>query len=420
MKLKNKINIILNFKIFLILFIFGLISSVFSSERNFIVATIDRSPITYLDLKQKAKLIHFLSAKNNEYKNLNKYYNLSLESLISEKLLIKKALEFNKNILKLTEKDATKYILSKYNNSTKTFRNFLEKNDLSKSVVISNIQMEIIKKYLIGKMFEKEYDDYLKEISNDLENKKDEIDLEQIIIKVNNKNIELINSIDDRFELLSNNGYSFKEITNILSKNNLIKVSGGRSGWQNEKSFKLNIFNKLFQFPEGKILKEKFNNNINFLRIISKRVKGKLSSREQIVHLVKISYLKSKKNEINLKNFYMKNSDLSCKDFSTKLSKRKVYNSSLQKVNLTDFSEKLLLMIKKTNVKQITDPIFFGKENLQFYICSKININKKTNSQKVFNEKKLIQKVDILTKKILKILRKDAIIDIKIKINELS
>ncbi len=44
---------------------------------------------------------------------------------------------------------------------------------------------------------------------------------------------------------------------------------------------------------------------------------------------------------------------------------------------MTNFSEKLLLMIKKTNVKQFTDPIIFNKENIQFYICSKDNINKK-------------------------------------------
>ena len=103
-------------------------------------------------------------------------------------------------------------------------------------------------------MFEKEYDDYLKEISDDKENKKDEIDLEQIIIKINNKDIELINSIDDRINFLSNNGYSFKEIINVLSKNNLIKVSGGRSGWQ-DKNFKL-VWQKTFEFPEGKIIKK--------------------------------------------------------------------------------------------------------------------------------------------------------------------
>ena len=44
-------------------------------------------------------------------------------------------------------------------------------------------------------------------------------------------------------------------------------------------------------------------------------------------------------------------------------------------------------MINKTNVKQLTDPIIFDKENVQFYICSKININKNANSQKVYNEK---------------------------------
>ena len=418
MKLKNKINIIISLKIFLLLFIFGINSKVFSSEKNFVVATIDRSPITYLDLKQKAKLIHFLRTKNNEYKNLNKYFDLSLKSLISEKLLIKKALQFNKNILELTEKDAIKYIFSKYNNSPEAFKNFLDKNDLSRSVVISNVQIEIIKKYLIGKMFEKEYDDYLKEISNIPNN--NEIDIEQIIVKIDKKNSNMIHAIDDRISLLSNNGYSFKEITNILSKNNLIKVSGGRSGWQNKNNFKPNIFKKLFEFPEGKIIKEKFDNNLNYLRIIGKRVKGKRSNREQIIDLIRISYLKSKKNKTYLKKYLLKSSNLSCKDLYTKLREKKVFNLKFQKVNLSDFSEKLLLMINKTNIKQLTDPIIFDKENVQFYICSKININKNANSQKVYNEKKLIQKVDILTKKILKILKKDAIIDIKIQINEIS
>ena len=259
------------------------------------IATIDRSPITYFDLKQKAKLIHFLRTKNNEYKNLNKYFELSLESLISQKLLIKKAKEFNKNILELTQKDASKYILERYNNSIEVFENYLKKNNLSKSVVISNVQIEIIKKYLIGQMFEKEYDDYLEEISKISKNKNDEIDLEQIIIRVDKKNIKIINSIDEQINFLSNKGYSFKEISKILSKNNLIKVSAGRSGWQNKNNFKSNTFDKLFQFPEGKIIKEKFNDNLNYLRIISKRENGQLSSREQIIDLIRISYLNSKK-----------------------------------------------------------------------------------------------------------------------------
>ena len=60
MKSKNKIQFILNLKIFLILFIFGMSNKVFANEKYFVIATVDRSPITYFDLKQKAKLIHFL------------------------------------------------------------------------------------------------------------------------------------------------------------------------------------------------------------------------------------------------------------------------------------------------------------------------------------------------------------------------
>ena len=420
MKLKDQINIFVNLKFFLIAFIFVISNKTFSSEKNFVVATVDRSPITYFDLKQRAKLIYFLKNKESDYKNLNKYFELSLKNLISHQLLIKKATEFNKNILKLTEKDAFKYVLARHNNSTKDFEEFLKKNDLLKSVIISNIQIEIIKKYLIGKMFEKEYDDYLKEISNINKNKINEIDLEQIIVKVDNKNVNLIHSIDRQINNLSNQGYSFKEISQILSKNNLIKVTAGRSGWQNKKNFKSNVFEKLFQFREGKIIKEKFNDNLNYLRIISKRVNGKLSDREQIVDLIRLSYTNSNKNIINFNEFYKINSKLNCKDIYTKLSENKVFKLSFQKVNLTNFSEKILLMIKKTNVKKFTDPIIFNRENIQFYICSKIKINQKNPSQIVYEEKKLMQKVDILTNKILKILRKDAIIDLKMEINEIK
>ena len=269
-------------------------------------------------------------------------------------------------------------------------------------------------------MFQKEYDDYLKEISNISENKNDEIDLEQIIIKINKKNIDMINIIENQIDALSNQGYSFKEIAKILSKNKSLKVSAGRSGWQNKNNFNLNTFEKLFQFPEGKIIKEKLNNNLNYLRIISKRENGKFSNREKIINLIRLSYTNSKKDRKILEKFYEKNAKLNCEDFYSKLGELKVFKLDYQKENLTNFSEKILLLIDKTNVKKFTNPIVFNKENIQFYICSKKNINKKIKSQNIYDEKLLMQKVDVLTNKILKILKKDAIIDIKIKVNELN
>ena len=48
-----------------------------------------------------------------------------------------------------------------------------------------------------------------------------------------------------------------------------------------------------------------------------------------------------------------------------------------------------------------------------------ISNNKKIKSQNIYDEQLLMQKVEVLTNKILKILKKDAIIDVKIKVNEL-
>ena len=181
--------------------------------------------------------------------------------------------------------------------------------------------------------------------------------LNKLLLTLIKKNVDLMNSIEVQIESLSDQGYSFKEIVKILSKNKSLKLSGGRSGWQNKNNFKLNTFEKLFQFPEGEIIKEKFNNKLNYLRIISKRENGKFSNREQIIDLIRLSYKNSKKERINLQEFYEKNSKLSCKDFYSKLNELNIFNLNYQKENLTDFSEKILLLINKT-VKPIAPEIF--------------------------------------------------------------
>ena len=113
----------------------------------------------------------------------------------------------------------------------------------------------------------------------------------------------------------------------------MIKVSAGRSGWQNKNNFKSNLFEKLFQFPEGKIMKEKFNNNLNYVRIISKREKGKLSNREQIIDLIRISYTDTKKDKLNIKEF--KKIQTQVVRLYTKLKGLNVY-TELSKENLTN------------------------------------------------------------------------------------
>ena len=76
-------------------------------------------------------------------------------------------------------------------------------------------------------------------------------------------------------------------------------------------------------------------------------------------------------------------------------------------------------MILNTNVKEFTDDLILNKESIMFYICKK-SLTEKPNSDGKQYDKQVMKKVNVLTKKILKILKKDAIIDIKININELT
>ena len=419
MKLKNNKNFI--YKLAVLVFLLLVNNKTFSNEKNYVIATIDRVPITLIDLKEKAKLIYFFRNKKNDYKNINKYFEISLNELISDNLLIKKAEQFNKNILQLTKRDAEKFILARHQNSSKVLNRFLTKNGLSSEVYISKIQIEIIKKFLIGKMFQKEYDDYLNEINEITKKNKsaDKIDIEQILVKGKVNNTKIINNVEKQINNLSANGYSFKEIANIISKNKNIKVSAGRSGWQGKKGFRENTFNKLLQLPEGEIIKEKGKQNLNYLRIISKRIEGKFSNREQIIDLIRISYLNSSKNKMNLENLKKTISNASCKDIYSRLNKIKTIKVDFQKINLTNFSEKILTMILNTNVKEFTDDLILNKESIMFYICEK-SLTDKPNSDGKQYDKQVMKKVNVLTKKILKILKKDAIIDIKININELT
>ncbi len=416
-----KLNNLISIKLLLIIFVlFCLTNKGFANKKNFVIATVDRVPITYIDLKERAKLIYFLKNRKNDYKNLKSYYHISLKKLISDKLLISKATEFNDQIEQLTKKDANEYILSRYQNSSEVLEKFLKENSISKEIYISNIQIEIIKKFLIGKMFEKEYEDYLKEINKSFNIKKklDEIDLEQIIVNSKVSNLKLINKIDNQIYNLSDLGYSFKEIANIISKNKDVQISAGRSGWQNISNFNPDAFKKLFKLPEGKIIREKSNKKLNYIRIIGKRSKGKPSKREQVTDLIRINFLNQNKKSLILNSILKVNSNLSCKDIYFKLGKLNKIKTSYNKINLMDLSEKILNIIQNTDVKKFTKPLILNQESILFYICDKTQLQKK-QPDRVLYEKKILEKVNTLTRKIIKMLKKDAIIVIKIKINEL-
>ena len=78
----------LNFKlIFFIFFIFFIcFKNVFSKE-NYIVTTVNKLPITKLDILNRSKLIAYSINNDFTLKNLDNYYNQALRTLINEKII---------------------------------------------------------------------------------------------------------------------------------------------------------------------------------------------------------------------------------------------------------------------------------------------------------------------------------------------
>ena len=92
-KTVNKLNIIINFLNLKFLFLIILFSIyIFKhaiSEENYIVTIVNKIPITKVDIFNRAKLISVLVDKKSEIKNIENYYNQSLQTLINEKIIDK-------------------------------------------------------------------------------------------------------------------------------------------------------------------------------------------------------------------------------------------------------------------------------------------------------------------------------------------
>ena len=88
----------LNFKLifFIFLFFIMLLKNAFSKE-NFIVTTVNKLPITKLDIVNKAKLIAYSIDNNSNLKNLKNYYNQALKTLINEKIIFSAGKKIKKN-----------------------------------------------------------------------------------------------------------------------------------------------------------------------------------------------------------------------------------------------------------------------------------------------------------------------------------
>ena len=143
----NKLEIvikILNLKFLcLIIFLATYISQYAFSEENYIVNIVNNIPITKVDIHNRAKLISISINQNSKIKNIENYYNQSLQTLINEKVILSAGKKINKNLNSIVSNQANKMLLAEFDNSKLKLDQFLKKHSISKSVLLEKHKAQL-------------------------------------------------------------------------------------------------------------------------------------------------------------------------------------------------------------------------------------------------------------------------------------
>jgi hypothetical protein len=115
-----------------------------NAKENYIVILVNNLPITKIDVIERAKLISYSIYQNVEFKNLNKFYDQSIRSLIQDNIKKHEGLKYNANILNSVANRAYELTLSEYQNSEKKFNQFTNKLSISKSSILNRYEAELI------------------------------------------------------------------------------------------------------------------------------------------------------------------------------------------------------------------------------------------------------------------------------------
>ena len=401
---------------FIKLFIYIILPLQVVKADNYIVALIDNDPITSIDILEKSKLLHFNNKKNNNYNNLNIYFKKSLNLLIEEKLIINEAKKFNKDILLLTKANASNLVLKNFSGSKEKFKRFLNKYKLSEEIFLMNLQIKMIKKFLIDNQFSNELELYTKQIDEEaekiIENEKlDQVNFEEIRI-YKDKNTKNINKILKLIQLDLKKGFNFKYIEKIYSKK--LKISSKTIGWKNINEMPVGLFKNIFNMQEGQIIKIDKKNHVKLIKLLAKRISGEKSKREDKFEVLKIIY---DTNVLTHEKLNKKITQLeiikNCNNFKKNIDMLNSVKSEKLIIRLADINEFLINQLNSIKLFKITKPIIQKNYEMTFLKCKKINTNTINLKKEKLKRLILSKKIEILSSKLIRRLRSEAIIEIK-------
>ena len=389
---------ILSFKLLIIFIIVNsfFVNNAFSSE-NYIVTTVNNNPITKEDIVNRAKLLLFSIEKKNDFKNLKNYYSQSLNSLVNEKVILSAGVKVNKNIIKIISPEANKLLLDKFENSNDKLNKFLKDLSIPKSTLLGKYQSQLVWGYVLKNKFKRQLKNLDKRVENKLqktknENTEDLYDLAEILISRNN-NRNLLNQI----KIALNSGVSFLDLAKQISISSSSKF-GGKVGWKTYEDLPNYIKRKKLKLEEGDIISFPTKDKIKIVKILAKRLKGKLSKNELKIILAQIRFsINFQKKEQayeniknNLKDTLKKQKN--CKSLNIFMEENKLnYKINIIKTRVADLNSKTQNVISDLELYEVSKPIFLGNYGYTYIICDtkKITIEKETFLDK---KNKLMQK----------------------------
>ena len=281
------------YKIFIIFF---LILPLIASNNFKIITKVGNEIITSYELENKIKTTLFLAGEELNQSNISKIKNLSLRSLIDNRLKKEEIKKYKYK--KINERRISNYLenlAKKFNLPVKDLENFFNNNGLEFNLFLEEIKTEFQWQSLIYQIYGKKINIDDKEITNELnrvvldQKLIIEYDLSEIETKVL-KESELKEIIDHI------NDYNFEKAAQKYSVSTS-SINGGSIGWVSSESLSGNILKLLKDLKVGEYTKPLKRNDSFFIFYLNDKRKISNFDKDNLEKLKK-SIIDKKTNDL--------------------------------------------------------------------------------------------------------------------------
>ena len=401
------VKLIINCFVFIYLFFMNL---TYANE-NFIITTVNKFPISKIDVINKAKILLYYTERTADGNNLDKYYNQAIKDLINERVVFSEGLKMNKEIENLVTPKAENLLLASFNNSESQLNSFVKSLSIPKSALLEKFKTDLILGYIVKNKYKSQLKNIEKLVDSKINSreKQDLFEIAEIVLNKKN-NSTLYKEIQNALQ----NGENFLNIARQISISASSKFNG-KIGWKTYDETTRIIKTVKTNFLEGDVFSFSNKDKFYFYKILATRINGKLSKKENKVLLVEtkfpINFRKKEQVYFDIKKRLdnLLSNKSKCNDLLM-LKKSNEFNISMNtiKSRIADLSPNIEYLIKNLELFEVSKPLFFGNVGAAYIICGKQNAINEYNKPEIVKNKMMNKHILNLSNKILKRLVKQA------------